>query len=399
MHAGVRRNPSPLRGRYLVRNPLLVGALGVVDGLLAVGKGRLRAPDPSEMAPRRVLLSVGGHLGDAVIASSVLPLLRAVWPETEIGLLVGSWSRMVLQGHPAVSRVHVLDHWKLDRSGAGPLERLRRYAATRRQALREIREAGYDVAVETYPFFPNAIPLLRQAGIPVLAGYTSGGFGALLTHPLPWTDSDRHVAEHHRDLLRALDPRFTRPAELRSSLPEWPAASSLPAGLAPGGYLVLHMGAGLALKEWPREKWSALVERLLAEGHTLVFTGKGEGQGEEADRVIAGRERCHNLCDRLGWGDFVRTLAEARGVVTVDSVAGHLAAAADTPTVVLTSGMNRVAQWRPLGDAALPVSHPVPCAPCHRSRGCPEMTCVRGISVEEVLEAVRGTSLVPSPRG
>lgn len=390
MHAGVRRNRSPLRGRYLVRNPLLVGALGVVDGLLAAGTRRLRAPDPPVTAPRRVLLSVGGHLGDAVIASSVLPLLRTVWPGAEVGILTGSWSRAVFHGHPGVRRVHTLDHWKLDRSGAGPLGRLRRYAATRRQALREITEVGYDVAVELYPFFPNAIPLLRQAAIPVRAGYVSGGFGALLTHPLSWTDSDRHVAEHHRDLLSALDPRFARAAELRCSLPPRHPASAPPAGLAPGGYLVLHMGAGLALKEWPREKWASLVERLLAEGHTLVFTGKGEGQAEAADRVIGGRERCHNLCDRLGWGEFVGTLAEARLVVTVDSVAGHLAAAADTPTVVLTSGMNRIAQWRPLGDAALPVSHPVPCAPCHRSRGCPAMTCVREISVEEVLDAVRG---------
>lgn len=336
--------------------------------------------------PRRVLIAIGGHLGDAVIASAVFPLIGEVWPEAEIGVLTGSWSRAVLQQHPLVRRIHTVDHWKLDRSGSGAAARLRRYAGTRRQALREIRAVGYDVAVDLHPFFPNSIPLLRQAGIPVRAGYTSGGFARLLTHPVPWREAERHLAESHRELLAALDPRFARAARLRYSLPPVPQGE----GEVPrGDYLLLHMGAGLQLKEWPADRWHTLVGELLDDGHTLVFTGTGAAQAEAADRAIGGRARCHNLCDRLSWGGFVEAVAGARLVVSVDSVAGHLASGAEVPVVVLTSGMNPIAQWRPLGERVRVMTHAMPCAPCNLSRGCAGMACIRGVTVREVLAAVR----------
>ena len=34
------------------------------------------------------------------------------------------------------------------------------------------------------------------------------------------------------------------------------------------------------------------------------------------------------------------------------------------------------------------MSHPVPCAPCYRSRGCEGMECVRLVDVEEVHDVV-----------
>ncbi|MBV9772317.1 MAG: glycosyltransferase family 9 protein [Gemmatimonadetes bacterium] len=326
-----------------------------------------------------------------MIASAVFPLVREVWPEAEIGVVTGSWSRAVLQGHPLVRWVHTVDHWKLIRSGEGRAARFRRYAATRRRALAEIREVGYDVAVDLHPFFPNAIPLLWQAGIPVRAGYTSAGFAPLLTHPFDWEEAERHQAESHRELLARLDARFAGVAKVRYSLPPLaPERTPGGEGKAPGGeYLLLHMGAGLQLKEWPAAKWHALAGHLLAEGHTLVFTGAGAAQAAEADRAIGGRAGCHNLCDRLSWNEFAGTVAGARLVVSVDSVAGHLAAGAGVPAVVLTSGMNPIVQWRPLGERVRVLTHATPCAPCNLSEGCAAMECIREVTVEEVLAAVR----------
>jgi ADP-heptose:LPS heptosyltransferase len=149
------------------------------------------------------------------------------------------------------------------------------------------------------------------------------------------------------------------------------------------------MGAGLALKEWPAERWRELVQRLAAEGHHLVFTGTGEDQARKIRAAIADQPGCTDLCDRLSWPEFVAVTASARLVLTVDSVAGHLAAAGGTPVVVLMSGMNRIEQWKPLAERVSVVTQPVPCAPCHRSRGCEAMTCVRGIEVASVLGAIR----------
>ena len=88
--------------------------------------------------PRRVLLALGGHLGDVVIGSALIPRIRATLPTAEIGVLVGSWARPVLDGHPDVRWLHFYDHWKLNRADRGLAARARRHLVTRGKALAEI---------------------------------------------------------------------------------------------------------------------------------------------------------------------------------------------------------------------------------------------------------------------
>jgi ADP-heptose:LPS heptosyltransferase len=381
-----------MRGRYLIRNPVSNAAIALVDGTLAAfvrraeGAGRPRV--------RRILLANTAHLGDVVIASSLLPVVRARFPEARVGLLVGSWSRALLEGHPEVEWIHTMDHWRLNRSGERPLAKLKRHARTRRAALAEIREIGYDAAIDLSPYFPNAVPLLWRAGIPVRVGYTSGGFGPLLSHPTEWRDESRHVAESQLALL----DRISRPSRgERAPTPSLPPLD--PFGLAettrrlesasiePGSFVVLHMGTGLKIKEWPAEKWRSLAEALSQEGLPLVFTGAGEAETLAAEQVARGLSPVLNLCGRVGWKGYLAALASAKLVICIDSVAAHAAAAVRTPCVTITTGMNNIHYWRPQSERALVVTRDVPCAPCHRSRGCAHMECVRGIGVDEVMGA------------
>lgn len=377
-----------MRGRYLVQNRLLYTALSGVDALLKLTAAGPRVTDVRSSS-RRVLLALGGHLGDVVIASGLIPRIRGAWPDAEIGVLLGSWAGPVLAGHADVRWVHHFDHWKLNRSARAASSRARGHVETRRKALREIRRVGYDTAIDCYPYFPNSIPLLHQAGIPVRVGYSSGGFAPLLTHALEWQDDARHMGEHHRDLLELVGIASRDVQSNRYSMAPWPPPpQKLVTEVSGGPYSVVHMGSGLALKEWPRERWKELATKLRAGGRTLVFTGSGALQEQAARLLTTEVPGCHNFCNRLDWKEFVATLADAEVVVTVDSVAGHLAAAVGTPVVVLMTGMNRIEQWRPLGERVVTVTNVVPCAPCFRSQGCAGMECVREITVDQVLEAM-----------
>jgi hypothetical protein len=101
---------SPLRGRYLANNPALRAMMTASDLLLApLRVWRRRTPEVS--APRRVLLSVGGHLGDAVIATAAIRRLADALPDAEIGVLLPRSSAVVLDGNARVVRRHYVDHW------------------------------------------------------------------------------------------------------------------------------------------------------------------------------------------------------------------------------------------------------------------------------------------------
>ncbi len=385
---------SPLRGKYLVRNRYLNFALRCADVLLNVARVRTtRLPTPP-ILPRRILLANGAHLGDVLIFSAVLPVLKREFPQIEIGVVVGSWANHIVTGHPLIQWVHVVDHWKHNRSGNSFLQKLLHYVRTRSRALAEIREVRYDVVIDFYYYFPNFIPMLWQAGIPIRIGYGSGGFGSLLTHEVEWRNRDCHVVDYHAALLRLLAVSEQSLHGLSPVLP--PTSGDLEHRLesmiaavdgGPCAYIVLHMGTGQIQREWPLTNWKRLAERLAEDGIRLVFTGTGADEAKKIASVIDGLQNCVDLCGKLSWPEFVTVVAGARLLVGVESLAGHLAAAVNTPCVFIKSGITHPLHWRPLTDQCEVLTATVSCSPCYRSNGCVAMDCVRGVEPNFVYEA------------
>jgi len=390
----------PVRGHYSIRNPSVNVLFRGMDALLSLC-ARARPAVRQETPPRRILISDIAHLGDVLMATALLPVLKSAYPEARIGLLVGSWSQPVLQNHPLVDEVHVLDHWMLNRARVSKREKFLHYLRTRRKALRQIRAARYDVAFDLYWNFPNTLPLLWQAKIPMRVGYESGGFGPLATHCLEFGDKRLHASERFLDLVKTLPLIESAEAQPTPVLP--PLAPVLPpldeqdpgvaafetelraAGLRGKDYLVFHVGAADSFRDWPSSRWRELAETFISRGHPLLFTGAGDKDEARVREIVEGLRGCLNLCSRLTWSGFVAAVAGARLLICVDTVAGHLAAATGTPCAVLTAGRWPYL-WRPLGPQTRVLMQPVPCAPCHRNNGCDDMECIREVTVAAVFE-------------
>jgi len=380
---------GPLRGRYLVRNFIVNATLRCIDFMLDIFTRK--QTDARIVAPQAILFSNIGHLGDVIIATSVLPAVKKAFPDAKIGFLVGSWSAHLVNTHPMVDRVHIVDNWKLNRSNIYFLSKVFHYFKTRSCALRQMRHERYAVAIDLYYFFPNSIILLWQSRIPIRIGYISAGFGPLLTHAIKWRDQKDHVLEYHQDLLRllpitedALD--LMRPKISRST------AISLKALLADistpdFNYIIVHIGTGAPFREWPADFWRTLVSRLSTAHVRMFFTGAGATEFAKIESIINGIDGCVSICNKLSWYDFVEVIAGAKAVVGVESMAGHLAAAVDTPFVVIKTGVTSN-MWRPFGSAGTVLSHPVACAPCYLKKGCKSMDCVRQVSVDAVYNEI-----------
>jgi ADP-heptose:LPS heptosyltransferase len=386
------RTASPLRGRYLVQNPLLLGWLRLADAGLAVA--RRRTGDVAiPQSPKRVLVCVGGHLGDAVIATKAIADLQRALPGVDIGVLSGSWNRPILDGHPRVRRFHWVDHWKTNRSRLGWLRRWLLYRRSHRRAARAIRAVGYDVALDLYAYYPNFAPTLAAAGVRARVGYDSGGFGPLYTHRLPWTPG-ASIAEEHRAVLQRVAPGLSWEDAVGYELGDIPpeAANRLDAmlgevGLRRHGYAVLHVGSGLAHKQWPTESWVAVARDLLRRRIGVVLTGAGLADVAATSAIQAAVPDVVNLVDRLSWQEFRAAIAHARVTLTVDTVAMHVAAAQGAPCVSVVSGIEPRGRWAASSALREILTHPVACAPCFRGRGCAAMSCVRDVTPDTMLAA------------
>lgn len=284
-----------------------------------------------------------------------------------------------VHGHPAISWTHTFDHVLLNRTGATRAERLKRHFRTRKRALSEIREVGYDVAIDLRFNPGNYFQFLRKCRIPVRIGYGSGGSGPFLTHCLPMDERPLHVTDRFFDLLAPLDVRSESKVRMKTSLPFIP-------GLPPaanGPYAVLHPGTYDAYKEWPIEHWRLLGKRLESEGLALVITGTGDDQAKLAETIRLGVPSAISLVGQLDWNGFVSAIHQAKVVVCVDTVAQHIAAAVGTPVVALMPGMIGF-QWTPFGPYASGLTDQLPCVPCHRPAGCEGMECVRNLDAQRV---------------
>ena len=384
-----------LTGPYLARNRGLLAFLAVADALLSLARSRDPVSIPRD--PQRVLLALGGQLGDAVIATAALQYLHDAIPTAAIGIVLPSWSRPVLDGDSRLRWIHTVDHWKPNRSGASSWTRWRRYRDTQRVAVREIRDVGYDVAVDLYGYFPNMATVLRRAAIPTRLGFTSGGFGPMYTHSLPWTDDERHVAERQVELVRLLVPEAAPAHELRYALPRTPrqvattervTALLAAEGLESGSYVAIHLGSGSEQREWPARQWARVLAPLSQDGHRLVFTGRGEREAASIATATRGLLRVTNLGDRLSWDDFVEVLRRARLVITIETAAAHIAAATGTPCVAVWSRTTNPAHWGPLGSRVALVFGRVPGAPHTGSPGAAE-TRQHELPANEVLHEAR----------
>ena len=349
--------------------------------------------------PRRILIVDGAHVGDLVIATGLLPVLKAAFPGVEIGFVVGSWSSSVLKGHPDVAHVHLLDHWRPNRSKASRWAIWMRHMKTQYQCLKELRAVKYDWAICLHPYYPDLIPLAWWAGIPVRIAFSDAVFAPLATHIAPYAGLDRTITQGQcfAELLQAagIEKRYTEmrkgdlPPDTTAALSELHTLLEHCIDKPLPRFVIVHMGAGSQAREWPTEFWREVVEPLTMHAEVLL-TGVSERERANAEAVGAGLSRCRNACGRLTWQGMVTAVRHAEEIFTVDTSISHVAAAVETPCQVVATGISFIARWRPDEKVALVWSNPVPCSPCYRANGCKTMECKKGVRPSDLL----GNSLV-----
>lgn len=362
--------------------PLLYGA--------AFRNGR-KSEGKSTNAPRRILLLNGAHIGDVVIATSVIPILRSAFPSVEIGFAAGSWAQAVVKNHPELSYTHCVDHWRFNRSAKSLSSKMLRFGITWRAAVREIRALKYDVAISLYDLFPDLLDLSWAAKIPVRIGFRQSFFSSLATDLVDEPESPFvHQGARLAELLRIL-PIDAAHFQLRKAVLPPSDASSIQevasllqvSNLDDVRYRIVHMGSGAIQRELSVSFWRELAEQLTP-NCTLLFTGRGKRENDNIVAAICGLQNCVNACDRLSWNGFVAAVRNAELLYGVESMAGHVAAAVGTKCEVVYGGASGVARWRPDSRDSTVFTNHLPCAPCLLPLGCAEMTCMRGISPDKL---------------
>jgi heptosyltransferase-3 len=347
---------------------------------------------PSLSAGARILVLRLRSIGDIVLLTPALRLLKDWRPDLRASVVVESRFRELLAGNPDIDEV--LDPGQ----GSGWAK-----VVSRAQAVRQIRRQRAALCLNLHGG-PTSALLTWMSGARWKVGfahYRARGLYQLLI-PDARTILDQpslHTAEHQASAFfyLGLPRREIPPACLAVSAEQqaWWTEKRLNLALRPQGpYALLHPTALYATKQWAPENFTKLGLYLEAQaGLEVVYTcGPGESPVLDAIEQAAGRPL--KRLEGMSLGHFAAALADARLFVGNDSGPAHMAAALGRPSVVIF-GSSSSQIWGPWprpgsGRPVRVVQNPYDCNPCPGDRcyrfARPE--CILSVSFEQVRSAV-----------
>ncbi|MCC8189945.1 MAG: glycosyltransferase family 9 protein [Planctomycetes bacterium] len=337
---------------------------------------------------RSVLVSNLNNLGDVVCSTAALDLLRRHFPQARIGLMVKAEAEGVVRGHPLLDDLHVYRY----RSGSDVGGLWGMAAAVRGK----------------YETFLSLDRKARSALVAWLAGIPVRIIPDrlhLATHPrwwMPWLAT--RVLRFSPDAHRSLVDMFEEPVRRAFSLTGKGTTSLPPIGveerqraadiLRPAGrrpVIGFSVRAQAPLKNWPPERFAALMDRLQASHDAFLYITGAPGDHEYIEKLLEMRTcgSALNLAGRTSLLDTAALAAASQCFVTLDTGAVHIAGnsglrnlvcifTCTIPEGVLESARQADVVWT--GE---------PCCPCQGCTHPPDREpCRLGIGVEQVYHRV-----------
>lgn len=321
----------------------------------------------------RILLRLPTWLGDAVMATPTIELLKSHYPQASF-TLVGSDASIGLfeyKDHPY--RLFV------DKSKQAK----NRFFATYRLAK---KVGQHDIAITFQNNFYSAL-LLFFTKTPCRIGYAKELRSLLLTHAFPQLSSI-HQVERYLHLLLAL----------HISIPKHPKLHLVCTPDTRGKKIRIGINAGAAYgsaKRWCEAYFIEVMLTLLEKDYEVILYG-GKSETMANNRIVSALKSLSsikNLVDltaKTNIQELISSIASLDLFLTNDSGPMHIASSLNIPIIALF-GPTDSQETSPYNTQAarILINKNLPCAPC-KKRECPlkHHQCMKSITPDEVLHQI-----------
>ncbi|HYW73483.1 MAG TPA: glycosyltransferase family 9 protein [Pyrinomonadaceae bacterium] len=321
-------------------------------------------------------------LGDTVLTTPSLFALRRFLPQARIDILLEDWVAPLLEGSRLVDRVIPIP---------------RHGSSARARVARELHRARYNVVYNLHGG-TTATFLTRASNAPHRVGFSHYQYARLHNHIAPppqeiWSRATLHSVEQQLALIGWTGVPVTDRPLTQLAVSE-KAARAITARLQvhkidDQPLALIHPAAAFETKRWPAENFAAVIEEIAGRGLQPVAivspteTGVLHSVLEQTSARVIG-------FDNLSVPEITALAARAQLFVGNDSGIAHIAAAVNTPCVVIF-GSSNVMHWRPwTSNHSEVVREELSCQPCH-GYFCAEFEkpkCILTVPAERVVAAI-----------
>ena len=329
---------------------------------------------------KKILLIRTDRIGDVVLTTPCIELIRKAYPTIHISFLTTPQTAEILEDNPFLDEVIVYDKKNLYKNFLRTI-----------QFARALRKKSFDVSIALNPSNRNHwISFL--AGIPKRIGYNRKS-SYVLTHTLPDLKGEGKKSEsfYNEDLLQFMDisPKNSRNLAFHVSKRTQESVNhflKLKGWTKP--FAVMNVSASCPSKQWPSTYFSSLCDLILEkQGLFPILIGSEKTCQEVAKNM---KQKAYILAESFSLKELGALLSEAKLHITADTGPMHLASAMKTPTLSLfgrTQPGLGPKRWAPLQGPHTILQKDIGCNPCLAHLCKLDFDCLKALKVEEVYRA------------
>ncbi len=338
-----------------------------------------------------ILIIAPNWIGDAVMTQPLLASIKALYPDSTIGVLASTWVAPIYRACSEVNEVidakfeHKQLQWGL-----------------RKELAKQIAAKQYQACFVLPNSLKSAlIPWL--ANIPLRIGYRGemryGLVNVSLDNP---SKIDRPpMVEHYlalshllsdvdQNINQAITPHLNVSQSARQSVEIKLKSANIKLSEPNAPIYVMCPGAEYGItKRWPTEHFATLANELISSNsssHIILLGSQGDqALGQEITSQAEHASQIHNWCGSTSLDEAIALVGMSKAVISNDSGLMHVAAALKVPQVAIF-GSSDPSHTPPLSDKAKVIWLNLPCSPCHK-RECPlgHLKCLKDILPQQVL--------------
>ncbi len=352
---------------------------------------------------KNILVNALVNLGDVVLTTSAVALLRKIYPQARITMLVRPVVREAVENNPVIDEVLIFDYKAKENSWSKMWS-----------MLQEIKSRHFDLSISFDRKSRPAI-LCFLACIPTRVGADRvfddkpSKVTYLYTHTVHIAHDLENTlqAETYQEIVRGFSGSDAHAVPVMARIPaasQRKAVQLLDSLPADKRKIALCVRGTFPLKTWPKEYFAAVVTELQRKFDGAFFVVGAPGDKPYADEVIAAckaavkvnaelsgiKEKLPilNFCGETNLLDLAALFQQTDLFVTVDTGATHIAATTGVKMVTVY-GCTSPKRWHPYNVNARVLSYEPACCPCKVSaEECPSWPrpeCLRKVTPEMVL--------------
>lgn len=331
---------------------------------------------------KKFLLIQTAFPGDVILATSLIEKIHQHFPDAKIDFLLRKGNESILTNNPYLSEIYQWDKRKNKYSNLFKL-------------VSVLRKNKYDFTINLQRFTGSGL-ITVLSGAKCKIGFNKNPLSFLFTSKISHQiGNGKHEIERNHELIKELTDPIPAKPKLYPSVGDFEKARSLQQETTNGNpYICIAPASVWFTKQWPKEKWSELINHLPDNVAVFLIGSKDDVELCDSIRLQLNKNKSQlvfSLAGKLSFLESAALMSASRMNYVNDSAPLHIASAMNAPVTAIFCSTIPAFGFGPLSEQSRIIETKVKleCRPCglHGFMACPlkHFNCAQTIEIREVL--------------